>query len=322
VRPIVRLIESNGDKLAHGVPYVEVGEALGRLGDPAAFDSLVRFIQKAAFRTHGAIRRPSMNALVQIDPERAVDALIEQLQDHVDPVDFEQNRDICLIFAELEDPRTIRILAERLATDAPEQRRDTARALIAVVEANVSESIAAMEEVSAGGRAGLASALAEVGQPARAPLVEALSSGSAKIRHGAAWAIGETQEPDLAENLLPLVEDEHAEVRTAAAWSLGQLQHEPAIDALIGLLDDAETKPRRSAASALGSFRTDRVVAALVAAWNDPEPQVRTEVLLALMRTESPGARDVLRKALEDEDADVRTLARQIVKDIARDLKE
>jgi len=260
--------------------------------------------------------------LVQIDPQRAVDALIEQLQDHVDPVDFEQNRDICLIFAELKDPRTINTLAERLATDAPEQRRDTARALIAVAGANVPEAIAAMEEVSAGGRAGLASALAEIGQPARTPLLEALESDSAKIRHGAAWAIGESQDPNLAENLLPLVEDEHAEVRAAAAWSLGQLQYEPAVDALIGLLDDVETKPRRSAANALGAFKDQQVVAALLAAWDDPSPQVRVEVLLALMRSESPDARDILRKALEDENADVRALATRIVKDVARDLKE
>jgi HEAT repeat protein len=319
VRPIARLIE--GD-VRRGVPYVEVGEALGRLGDPAAFNTLVEFLQKASFRTHGAIRRPAMRALVQIDPERAVDALIDQLLNHVDPVDFEQNRDICLIFAELKDPRTIATLAERLATDAPEQRRDSAQALIAVVGANIPESIAAMEEVSAGGRAGLASALAEIGEAAREPLVDALKSESAKIRHGAAWAIGETQDPNLADNLLPLVEDDHAEVRAAAAWSLGQLEYQPAIDALIGLLDDPETKPRRSAANALGSFKDERVVTALLAAWDDPEPQVRTEVLLAIMRTESPEARDVLRKALEDEDADVRAIATRIVKDVARDFKE
>jgi HEAT repeat protein len=321
VRPIARLLEGEG-KPTHGVPYVEVGEALGRLGDPAAFNTLKKFIQRAAFRTHGAIRRPAMHALVQIDPERAVDVLIEQLLEHVDPVDWEQNRDICLIFAELKYPRTISVLAERLATDAPEQRRDTAQALIAVVRDNIPEAVAAMDEVSAGGRAGLASALAEVGEPAREPVVEALTSESEKIRHGAAWAIGETQDPSLAEHLLPLVEDEHAEVRAAAAWSLGQLECEPAIDALIALLDDAEEKPRRSAANALGAFKDERVVAALAAAWDDPQPQVRTEVLLSIMRTGSPQARDVLQKALKDEDADVRGLATQIVKDVARDLRE
>jgi HEAT repeat protein len=321
VRPIARLIEGEG-KPSHGVPYVEVGEALGRLGDPAAFKTLVNFIQRAAFRTHGAIRRPAMRALAQIDPERAIDALIEQLHQHVDPVDWEQNHDICLIFAELKDPRTIPVLAERLATDAPEQRRDSAQALIAVVRENIPEAIAAMEEVSAGGRAGLASALAEVGEPAREQVIEALQSESEKIRHGAAWAIGETKDPNLAEDLLSLVEDKHAEVRAAAAWSLGQLEYEPAVEALIALLDDAETKPRRSAANALGSFKDERVVAALAATWDDPEPQVRNEVLLSIMRTGSPQSRDVLQKALNDEDADVRGLATQIVKDVARDLRE
>ena len=315
-RPIARLIEA--DTVQRGVPYVEVGEALGRLGDPAAFDPLVKFLQTASFRTHGAIRRPAMHALVKIDPRRAVDALTDQLLHHVDPVDFEQNRDICLIFAELKHPRTIATLAERLASDAPEQRRDAARALIEVVRANVPEAVAAMEEVSAGGRAGIASALAEIGQPAHRPLVEALESDSAKIRHGAAWAVGETGDPELGEALLPLVEDEHTEVRAAAAWSLGQLEYEPACDALIGLLADTETKPRMSAAHALGSFKAQRVVAALVAAWGDADAQVRREVLRALMRTGSPDGRKILQRALEDEDTGVRALAARIVKDIAR----
>ena len=248
VRPIARLIE--GDDLQRGVPYIEVGEALGRLGDPAAFNTLVKFLQKASFRTHGAIRRPLMQALVQIDPQRAVDALIDQLLHHVDPVDFEQNRDICLIFAELKDPRAIKTLAERLATDAPEQRRDTAQALIAVVGANVPESIAAMEEVSAGGRAGLASALAEIGEPARAPLVEALKSDSAKIRHGAAWAIGESQDPNPA-IVLPLLkryaaEDDNPQIREACVRSLGQIGDADAVFVLTTAASDRNRGVRRS----------------------------------------------------------------------------
>jgi aminopeptidase N len=114
----------------------------------------------------------------------------------------------------------------------------------------------------------------------------------------AATALGGLVEPASVEALAgALKRDRFWAVRVAAARALGRMRRDDAREALLAALDDAHAKVRRAAAAALGEWRGDERAARALATRlqkGDPSVFVEAEAALALGRTRSPLALEIL----------------------------
>jgi HEAT repeat protein len=140
-----------------------------------------------------------------------------------------------------------------------------------------------------------------------------LDSGDAKVRRGAAFALGKLgRNAALSSPILAgrLQKDPDASVREAAAFALGEigsvaLNYEPKLtQILIGVIQgDQEALVRRSAVLALGSVagKEPEVLEALGRAAGDANPAVRQNVAFVLGKL-GPKAVEALRRTLTDDD--------------------
>ncbi len=114
----------------------------------------------------------------------------------------------------------------------------------------------------------------------------------------AATALGGIVEPASVEALAGALErDRFWAVRVAAARALGRMRRDDAREALLTAFDDAHAKVRRAAAAALGEWRGDERAARALATRlqkGDPSVFVEAEAALALGRTRSPLALEIL----------------------------
>ncbi len=148
------------------------------------------------------------------------------------------------------------------------------------------------------------------------PLIALLNDKEPPVRQAAAAALGNIG-PDAARAvtpLLPLLKDRDADVRLAAAQGLAGIGP-PAIHPLIDLLKDTDAGVRAAAANALGAatFHGSKdAVDPLLGLLQDKEAAVRVGAVRALMRIEDGEERNIkvgLVKALKDADAGVRAAA-------------
>jgi aminopeptidase N len=114
----------------------------------------------------------------------------------------------------------------------------------------------------------------------------------------AASALGGIVEPASVEALAgALRRDRFWAVRVAAARALGRMRRDDAREVLLVAFDDAHAKVRRAAAAALGEWRGDERAALALATRlqkGDPSVFVEAEAALALGRTRSPLALEIL----------------------------
>ena len=133
-----------------------------------------------------------------------------------------------------------------------------------------------------------AKALAAMGKPSVAPLIDALKSSNPSVRRNAAWALGEIRgglNVDRSSAVGPLIaalEDSDLWVRKTAAWSLGEIRDRRAVTPLIALLKDDDAKARREAARSLGEIKDRRAVDHLIDALKDNDSNVVLAVSWAL----------------------------------------
>ncbi|MBM4092023.1 MAG: hypothetical protein FJ276_21710 [Planctomycetes bacterium] len=133
-------------------------------------------------------------------------------------------------------------------------------------------------------------ALSRIGRPAVADLVTALGSGDARVRGGAAAALGGMVGGPPKESLpalLPLLRDCSVDVRLKTLDAIGKMRSEanPALGSVLEVLgDDPEPIVRQYAARAAASLETEgtRVIPALIRRLHDQDPDVRGEVARAL----------------------------------------
>ena len=119
----------------------------------------------------------------------------------------------------------------------------------------------------------------------------------------AARALGEKPEPAVVEALAEaLAGDQFWAVRAAAATSLGRSRRPDALAALVAARSQQHPRVRRAVAAALGEFRGDEKAAEVLARWaeeGDPSYFVEANAALALGRTRSPRAKQVLPRLLD-----------------------
>jgi HEAT repeat protein len=189
-----------------------------------------------------------------------------------------------------------------------------------------------------------AQALARIGRPALAPLLDALSAPSPQARAHAAFGLGEMQPRDgrdealgrlmlavkdadagvrqacvraLGEvddrralpTLIGALRDKATPVRATAAWALGEIDDAAAVEPLMRTLWDADAEVRGQAAWALGEIDDRRAVEGLVGALRDTEPNVRRQAAWALGEIADPSAAVPLAGALKDASPEVRKQA-------------
>jgi aminopeptidase N len=119
----------------------------------------------------------------------------------------------------------------------------------------------------------------------------------------AARALGEKPEPAAVQALVEaLAADPFWAVRAAAATSLGRSRRQDALAALVVARQQEHARVRRAVAAALGEFRGDEQAAEVLARWaeeGDPSYFVEANAALALGRTRSPRASEVLPRLLQ-----------------------
>jgi aminopeptidase N len=143
------------------------------------------------------------------------------------------------------------------------------------------------------------------GQPLWARQLEAASLGVDRLL--AARALAESPSAAAVVALRAALEtDSFWAVRAAAATALGKTRRQDALDALLAARHQENARVRRAVAAALGDFRVDYAAsnqraAELLADWllqGDPSCFVEANAALALGRTRSPHAVDVLPRVL------------------------
>jgi HEAT repeat protein len=171
-------------------------------------------------------------------------------------------------------------------------------------------------------RATAAAALAELGEPAVAPLVKALASGDPTMRAEAAAALGEAGAGGALQPLLEALNDPDPLVRRNAITALPLLR-EPGIEPRMRLvLDDGHLGVRLAALAALEGMVDDGLLAGrqpsvdeLLPALDGPDPRLRADVVpwLGRIAGDDPPANAVIRewlsRALADPDVDVQLSA-------------
>ncbi len=139
------------------------------------------------------------------------------------------------------------------------------------------------------------------------PLARAIVAGAPREALEVAARIGDAR---LAEPAHGRLDDPDAGVRAWAVRVLGALGGERHAAAVVERLEDPASEVRAAAAVALGRLGHWPAAPALAAALHDPVWQVRRDASLAL-RALGPAGQLLLQRALRDEDAFARDMARQ-----------
>jgi HEAT repeat protein len=164
-------------------------------------------------------------------------------------------------------------------------------------------------------RTAYSQALAEVGEPAIEPMLRALGSENPKARAYVARALGLIGTQRAIDPIAALLAKESDDtIRMILIEALGELRDERAVEILLPYLKTPEQVNRgwiiRMAANALGRIGTESVIAPLTEILaSDPDWFARLGAAEGLRKIQHPLATEALRKASNDEDARVRSVA-------------
>lgn len=173
-------------------------------------------------------------------------------------------------------------------------------------------------------RLNAAYALARMGEPGTAALLQALQHEDKLISRNAAYGLSASGAGAVA-GLTEALKGGREEVTVHAAFALGELRHlaEPAVPALIGLLDHPSEPVRYSTVEALCNIGSPReeIVAPLKQSLNDPDPQVRfmTGLCISRLGPQAEAAVPELIQALDDDNRYVRAHAAEALYYIGTD---
>ncbi|WP_300608658.1 HEAT repeat domain-containing protein [Methanohalophilus sp.] len=161
--------------------------------------------------------------------------------------------------------------------------------------------------------------LVDIGEPAVAPLIQALENDNPDIRKNSAIALGKIGDERAIEPLLDLLDDDNREVRHAAEIALGNIGEE-SIDLLVSYAknQDNAVYSRTIAVIVLGEYG-EKAVPSLIQLLSDDEyfllhPDVRS----ALNKIGDPAVEPLI-GLLDSADPDVKSRAIQTLGDIGDD---
>jgi HEAT repeat protein len=143
--------------------------------------------------------------------------------------------------------------------------------------------VAGLKDEDKGVREQAARALAELGSPAAAPLMDLIQDKEWRVRYRAAEALGLMGYGPGTQALIGALQDEKDHVRYMAAKSLGLIGDPASLEPLIERLSDDNEFVRRIAAVSLAKIGLPRARSAIAMAMEkERDPEVREAMSLAL----------------------------------------
>ncbi|MBZ0284532.1 MAG: HEAT repeat domain-containing protein [Anaerolineae bacterium] len=234
-----------------------------RLRDCFAVEPLITNLRKTK-------REDSAKALGRIGDARAVDVLIDSLED-------------------------------------PSLRSVSVEALAQIGIPSIQSLTLALKNNNADVRRSITGTLGRIASPrAIDPLIGTLQDIDPSVRASAVWALGHIGDKRALEALIKILSDEDAAVRVWGARALENIGDERAIDALIQVLSDEDVDVRRSVVETLGRIGDERAIDALIQVLSDKNADTRRTTAEALGRIKSDRAVNALIVSLTDHDVQVR----------------
>jgi HEAT repeat protein/beta-lactamase regulating signal transducer with metallopeptidase domain len=278
----------------------------GQQATAAAVNSLIGALSDS----DAEVRMSSVQALGQLEDERAVIALSNALRNDSDA---RVRRVAAWALGNIEDARAVPALTHALKNDRDaEVRRTSVWALGQIESASAVPALTeAMRDADSEVRSTAVWALGQIEDRSAVPaLIQVLRDSDAATRKQAAWALGQIEDAAAVPALAAALRDADASVRSTAVWALGQIEAETAVEPLSGLLNDASADVRKQAAWALGQIEEESAVPGLSRlVREDRDASVRSTAVWALGQIESANAVPALSAALKDSNADVRKQA-------------
>jgi HEAT repeat protein len=265
--------------LDDGEPSVRKGvcEALGRLGDVRAIDSLI----KALHDDDDDVRAEAVDAIGEIDAKGNVSLFIGCLKDPSPDVQRQAAKHICLAEGAVTSPELRAYLLD--------------------------------PEADPLAKGYLAKSLTRHRDPAMVPiLVEALACDDETTRRAVVETLQELPDPRAMKPLLGLLADDDDGVRGQAALALAAIGDDKAIKPLRRLLRrDPSPFVRRRAVWALSYFNPEKTVPLLTEAFDDSDPHVRNQAVKGLAEICDAEELRFLLSELPDEYEDVKEALEQ-----------
>ena len=260
--------------LKHNHPFIRRGavQALGIMGESRAVPNLIDALKDA----DPWVRHEAAVALGRVGDPHAVAPLIESLNDPLEHVRMAAMATLCSL-----GQASISPLIQALVDKNEDVSRRAALALATIGEHSVEPLIAALSSQNPGIRKEAASvlgqignttaipalidtltdpdravridvvkALAALGVPVIAPLMQVFREGDVRTRTGAMEALWMLGQPATTP-LIMVLKDDQSDVRKRAALLLGEIGDQKAADHLTGLLSDENVSVRREAFEAL-----------------------------------------------------------------------
>lgn len=134
-----------------------------------------------------------------------------------------------------------------------------------------------------------------------ARLATLLDDPSLRVREAALLALGSGERTGLRPRIERMLRGNDEAVITMAAWALGEIEDRESVDPLLPLLGHSAPRVRMTAAWALGAIEDPRPVGRLVPLLRDPDPGVRWAAACALGDIERPEAAEPLERRLTEE---------------------
>ncbi len=267
---------------------LKAAEALGKLADARAVDSLIEILRYDADRD---VRLKAAWALGQIDDPRAIDPLsyasVKDADSYVRGEAYDALQKVT-VGGNTVDSRSVDPIIGALKDEDQSVRYRAAEALGQIKNATAVDA-----------------------------LIEALNDADRDVRLEAAWALGQIDDPRAIDPLsYTSVKDADGYVRSEAYDALqkvtvgGNTVDSRSVDPIIGALKDEDQSVRYRAAEALGQIKNATAVDALIEALNDADRDVRLEAAWALGQIDDPRAIDPLSyTSVKDADGYVRSEA-------------
>ncbi|MCP4695954.1 MAG: hypothetical protein GY862_03755 [Gammaproteobacteria bacterium] len=299
-------------------------EALGRIGDASAVDSLIAVLKDK----DSDVRQAAAEALGRIGDASAVDSLIAVLKD--------KDSDVRQVAAEALDELGWQPKADEIGATYWIAKRNW-KQCVTIGETAVLPLIFALKDKNSDVRQAVAEALDKLdwqpkadeigatywiakrnwkqcvtsGKAAVAPLTAVVEAWGYTVdaRQAAVEALGQIADANAVASLIVALENQTWEVREVAAEALVKIG-QPAVEPLIAALKDSEV--RQAAVDALVKIGEPAVVP-LIAEFKDSE--VRQAAVDALVKIGQPAVEPLI-AVLKDSDKDVREVAADVLEKI------
>lgn len=237
------------DELKSGeIPPVKVAAKFADLSDTVERDRAFQILVELLHDANPWYRVRAVMALGELRDPRAVDPLIEMLNDDDEEVGGDMIWQLFEILSSFKDPKAIRPLIEQLHRV---ESKDTWY-------------------------------LFAFGDAAIAPMIDALKHSNFYTRHLAASWLGTRHNECTIPALIEATADSNEHVRNQAICSLGWIRSSKAIPALEKLAHESESKIRECVADALGHINDPKILPILEQLSKDEVPRVRTKAIDAI----------------------------------------